>query len=67
MRNAAFFKNLKNSSYNYKDIKEFISDDLVNKLSSELSEFNYKGLILISGFVEPLLDKNIFNISYGLQ
>lgn len=50
------------SDPNYKDIKEFISDDLVNKLSSELSEFNYKGLILISGFVEPLLDKNIFNI-----
>ena len=44
------------------DIKEFISDKLVDKMCLELSEFDFHGLIIISGFVEPMLDKNIFNI-----
>ena len=35
---------------------------MVDKLCSELAEFDYHGLIIISGFVEPLLDKNIYNI-----
>lgn len=50
------------SDPDFKDIKEFIPDDLIKKLCEELAEFHYSGLILISGFVEPLLDKNIFNI-----
>ena len=50
------------SDPDWKDVKEFISNDLVDKLCDELSEFDYHGLIIISGFVEPLLDKNIFNI-----
>ena len=29
---------------------------------NELKEYNYKGIFLFSGFVEPLLDKNIFNL-----
>jgi radical SAM protein with 4Fe4S-binding SPASM domain len=50
------------SDPSWKDIKEFISDEMVNKLCDELAEFDYHGLIIISGFVEPLLDKNIYNI-----
>ena len=50
------------SDPNYKDIKEFISNDLHQKLCKELSDLNYSGVIRYSGFVEPLLDKNIFNL-----
>ena len=50
------------SDPDWKDIKEFISDEMVDKLCNELAEFDYHGLIIISGFVEPLLDKNIYNI-----
>ena len=32
------------------------------KLCNELKALNYKGTIRYSGFVEPLLDKNIFNL-----
>ena len=42
--------------------KEFISDELHLKLCNELQELDYKGTIRYSGFVEPLLDKNIFNL-----
>ena len=42
--------------------KEFIKDDLHRKLCKELKDLNYKGTIRYSGFVEPLLDKNIFNL-----
>ena len=31
-------------------------------MCSELKNYNYKGTIRYSGFVEPLLDKNIFNL-----
>ena len=44
------------------DKKEFISNNLHEKLCSELKELNYKGTIRYSGFVEPLIDKNIFNL-----
>ena len=50
------------SAPDYKDIKEFISEDLIMKLSKELKEYNYQGIFLFSGFVEPLLDKNIYNL-----
>ena len=50
------------SDPNYKDIKEFISKDLHNKLLKELSNLNYAGVIRYSGFVEPLLDKRIFDL-----
>ena len=42
--------------------KEFISDKLHLKLCNELQSLNYKGTIRYSGFVEPMLDKNIFNL-----
>ena len=45
-----------------KDIKEFISNDLHEKICLELKELNYMGTIRYSGFVEPLIDKNIYNL-----
>lgn len=50
------------SAEGFEDVKEFISTDLVLKFTSELSKYNFKGTIRFSGFVEPLLDKNIYNI-----
>ena len=44
------------------DRKEFISNELHHKLCAELKEYNYRGTIRYSGFVEPLLDKNIYNL-----
>ena len=35
---------------------------MIVKLSSELSKYDYSGIFLFSGFVEPMLDKNIFNL-----
>jgi len=46
--------------YNHRN--EFISFDLHKKLCDQLSELNYRGLIMYSGFVEPMLDKNIYNL-----
>lgn len=37
----------------------FISTDLVSKVASELAILSYSGMILFSGFVEPLLDKRL--------
>ncbi len=52
----------------YKDINEFISQKLHNKIFSELSELNYKGMIIYSGYVEPLLHKKIYeNIQEARQ
>ena len=45
----------------YLDINEFISKDLHTKIFSELSELKFKGMVIYSGYVEPLLDKNIYN------
>ena len=50
------------SAPDYKDVKEFISTRLIEKIAKELSEYSYEGIILFSGFVEPLLDKNIYNL-----
>lgn len=52
------------SDPNYPDINEFISNNLHTKIFLELSELNYKGMVIYSGFVEPLLHKKIYeNIS----
>ena len=32
------------SAKDYPDIKEFVSSDLINKLSKELGDLNYKGI-----------------------
>ena len=50
------------SAPNFIDKKEFISNTLHEKLCIELKELNYKGTIRYSGFVEPMLDKNIYNL-----
>lgn len=48
------------SAPDFKDIKEFISEELVMKVIKELESLRYSGVIRFSGFVEPLLDKKIF-------
>jgi len=50
------------SAIEYKDVKEFIKTDLIKKFSLELKDYKFNGTIRFSGFVEPLLDKNIYNI-----
>ena len=44
----------------YKNIKEFISEDLHNKIIQQLAEHNYSGILAYSGFNEPLLNKAIY-------
>tara|TARA_B110000483_G_scaffold232226_1_gene299513 strand:- start:47 stop:913 length:867 start_codon:yes stop_codon:yes gene_type:complete len=48
------------SDPDYNHVNEFISFPLINKLGSELQSLKYKNTILFSGFVEPLLDKEIY-------
>ena len=48
------------SAPGFPDIKEFIDISLLQKLFSEVADVGFEGLVLFSGFVEPLLDKNIF-------
>jgi radical SAM protein with 4Fe4S-binding SPASM domain len=50
------------SAANFVDKKEFITNTLHEKLCIELKELNYKGTVRYSGFVEPMLDKNIYNL-----
>ena len=50
------------SAKDFLDKKEFIKNELHKKLCLELKQINYQGTIRYSGFVEPLLDKNIFNL-----
>ena len=52
------------SDPDYSDINEFISSNLHTKIFSELSDLNYNGMVIYSGYVEPLLHKRIYqNIS----
>lgn len=50
------------SAPDYPDRKEFVDPGLVDKLSSQLGSAGFRGIFLFSGFVEPLLDKNIFDL-----
>ena len=50
------------SAPDYEHKNEFINFDLHKKLCDQLKELNYSGLIIYSGFVEPMLDKNIYNL-----
>ncbi len=50
------------SAADYNHVKEFISRKLHSKLCKELKEVGYAGVVRYSGFVEPLLDKNIYNL-----
>lgn len=42
------------------DNKEFISSKLHEKICRELSEINYEGIVVYSGFNEPLINKECF-------
>ena len=46
----------------YNHVNEFINKNLHTNLCNELKKYNYKGIVRYSGFVEPLLDKNIYNL-----
>tara|TARA_B100001123_G_scaffold413617_1_gene512157 strand:- start:340 stop:1224 length:885 start_codon:yes stop_codon:yes gene_type:complete len=48
------------SDPNYKDINEFISIELHDKIIKELSVYQYDGILVYSGFNEPLLKKDIY-------
>ena len=50
------------SAPDFKEVKEFISPSLHSKLINDLEKEDYKGVIRYSGFVEPMLDKNIYNL-----
>jgi radical SAM protein with 4Fe4S-binding SPASM domain len=50
------------SAPDYEHKNEFISFDLHKKLCDQLKDLNYSGLIIYSGFVEPMLDKNIYKL-----
>jgi radical SAM protein with 4Fe4S-binding SPASM domain len=50
------------SDPNFEDKKEFISNSLHEKLCNELKDLDYEGTVRYSGFVEPMLDKNIYNL-----
>ena len=50
------------SDPDYDHVNQFIKNSLYKKLCKELKELKYSGLIIFSGFVEPLLDKNIYNL-----
>jgi radical SAM protein with 4Fe4S-binding SPASM domain len=50
------------SDPNYPNDPIFIKTQLIEKVSSELGELGYSGIFVFSGFCEPLLDKNIFNL-----
>jgi radical SAM protein with 4Fe4S-binding SPASM domain len=52
------------SDPDYEDIKEFISEKLHTSICEQLGEHDYSGMLIYSGFSEPLLNKNIYkNIS----
>jgi len=44
--------------YNHKE--EFINNELHDKIFKELSNFDYSGMVVYSGFNEPLLKKDIY-------
>ena len=48
------------SDPDYLDINEFISKSLHTKIFTELAELKFKGMVIYSGYVEPLLDKKIY-------
>lgn len=50
------------SDPDYEHKNEFISFELHKKLCDQLKDLNYSGLIIYSGFVEPMLDKNIYKL-----
>ena len=50
------------SDPDYPDVKEFVSPGLIKKLSQQLCASGFKGIFLFSGFSEPMLAKNIYDL-----
>jgi radical SAM protein with 4Fe4S-binding SPASM domain len=50
------------SDPDYEHRNEFIEFSLFKKLCDELQSLEFSGLFIFSGFVEPLLDKNIYKL-----
>ena len=50
------------SNPSYPDLKEFIDPSFLDNISKQLNTIGFQGIFLFSGFVEPLLDKNIFSL-----
>ncbi|MDC1014822.1 SPASM domain-containing protein [Candidatus Pelagibacter sp.] len=48
------------SDPNYNHVNQFISQELHDKIYHELSENEFSGSVIFSGFAEPLLDKRIY-------
>ena len=44
----------------YPDVEEFMPLGLTEKLSTQLAAVEFSGLVIFSGFVEPLLDKKLY-------
>jgi MoaA/NifB/PqqE/SkfB family radical SAM enzyme len=49
------------SDPSYPEVEEFMPIELTEKLSVQLAAIEFAGLIIFSGFVEPLLDKKIYD------
>ena len=50
------------SDSNYPDDKTFIDPALIDSISCQLADVGFKGMFLFSGFCEPLLDNNIYDL-----
>ncbi len=50
------------SAPDYPDIKEFVDPALIGKLAGQLGDVGFRGIFLFSGFVEPMIDKNIYDL-----
>ena len=48
------------SAPDFEDKKEFIKPELFERICRELNGLDYSGMFIFSGFVEPLLDKRIY-------
>ena len=48
------------SDPDYPNVKEFLESRLLEKLGRQLNEAGFNGLVIFSGFVEPMLDKKIY-------
>ena len=55
------------SAPDFPDVQEFIKPALLMKLANELATFDYAGIFLFSGFVEPMIDKKIYEHIAGVR
>jgi len=50
------------SDPDYPDLKEFVTPALLDKLVSQAAEAGFAGIFIFSGFAEPLIDVNIYDL-----